>query len=105
MSVMIAIGWSVAFGFVTAGFVAAVYRMFTSEQPSFSLLQTGDAKAMLAVPLLAVTGPAVLARNSWRGRVLEGRGWGWIAAGGALAGGWSFILGVFVLHFYLSLAA
>jgi hypothetical protein len=103
MSVVFAAAWSIAFGFVFAGVVAAIYRLVTSEPPSFSLLSTGDARAVMSVPLLAVTGPAILARNSWRGRAIEGRGLGWIAAGGALAAGWSFVTGVFVLNIYLSM--
>ncbi len=102
MSIVWAAIWSIAFGFVTAAMVATAFRLLTRELPSFAMLGQGDLRALMAVPLLAITGPAVLARNSLRGRIIEQREWRWLAGAAVLVCGWSFVTGVFVLNAVLS---
>lgn len=104
MSVLILLFWAVVAGYVTAGILASLYQWLTSEPVSFKLLVTGGLGASLvAMPLLLLSGPAVIARNAWRGRVIEGRAWSWIMASAVIVAGWSFVNGVIVLEFLLSL--
>lgn len=96
--------WSVLFGFVTAGIVANCYHWLMARPMSFHLLFEGGAMgSLMALPLLAVTGPAVIARNAWRGRRIEGRAWAWIAVSGVLIAAWSFIIGLYILDMLLKL--
>jgi len=98
--------WAVTAGYVTAGVLASLYQWLAAEPVSFRLLMSETmARSVLAVPLLAFAGPAVIARNAWRGRVVEGRAWGWIAASAAIVGTWSFLTGVIVLDGALALRA
>lgn len=96
--------WSVCFGFVTAGIISNCYRAVTTRPISFRLLFEGGGTGMLlALPLLAISGPAVIARNAWRGRVIEGRAWGWLAASFFLVSLWSFLIGLYVVDFLVKL--
>ncbi len=96
--------WAIALGFVTAGILASCYRLITTQPMSFKLLtEGGPAGSLVALPLLAVTGPAVIARNAWRGRMIKGRAWGWMAASLVLVSVWSFIIGVYVLDVVIRL--
>lgn len=90
--------WAIGHGYVTAGILASCYRFCTTQPMSFRLLtEGGPAGALIALPLLALTGPAVIARNAWRGRTIEGRAWAWLAASLLLVSVWSFLIGLYVL--------
>lgn len=90
--------WAMPLGFVTAGILASFYRVVTTKPMSFRLLtENGAAGSLIALPLLALSGPVVIARNAWRGRIIEGRAWGWIAVSAVLVAGWSFLIGLYVL--------
>lgn len=105
MSVILLITlWAVAAGFVTAGLFASFYQLVTSSPVSFRLLMTGEMMtAILCIPLLLFSGPMVITRNAWGGRVSQQRAWGWIMASLAIVTCWSFITGVVVLEFVLKL--
>lgn len=98
--------WSVAAGFVTAGLFSSLYQLITDAPVSFTLILSEKMQtALLAVPLLLFSGPLVITRNAWRGRVLEQREWGWIMGSIAIVTLWSFITGLVVLDFTFRLAA
>jgi hypothetical protein len=99
MSILIVVAWGVAAGIVTAGLLSSFFRMLTSKPVSFGLLMSDSPwTSAVAVPLLVLSGPAVVARNAWRGRVIEGRAWGWILASAAIVATWSFVNGILVLE-------
>ena len=76
----------------------------TRNPVSFSMLFVGEmATTLIAVPLLLLSGPVVIARNAWQGHVLKGRDWGWSAAALLIVAVWSFLTGVIVLEFIFSL--
>ena len=100
----VVICWAVVFGFVTAGILASLFHAVTRQPMSFRLLhEGGPAGSLIALPLLAVSGPVVIARNAWRGRRIEGRAWGWLLVSAVLVGGWSFCIGLYVLDLLLKL--
>lgn len=104
MSLPTIVLFAIASGYVTAGLLASIYRLFADQPISFRLLtEAGLVLSMAAVPLLLFAGPVVLARNSWRGRIIEGRPWRYIAAAGGLILAWSFVNGVLVIEFLLLL--
>lgn len=96
--------WAVAAGFTTAGLAASLYQLITNSPVSFRLIMVGEMLAsILAVPLLLFSGPVVIARNAWQGRILERREWAWLFASAAIVTTWSFLTGVVILEFIFSL--
>ena len=103
-TVVIITFWACAAGFVTAGLFYSFYQLLTNSPVSFNMLMVGKMlNAVMAVPLLLFSGPMVIANNAWRGRVQEQRKWGWILASAAIVTTWSFLTGVLILEFILSL--
>lgn len=84
---------SLALGFAVAGLLVAVYRAATARSASFRLLQMGPPAALLAVPFLAFAAPAIIIRNTIRGRRIEGRPIGFVFLAGIVASTWSLMSG------------
>ncbi len=84
---------AIALGFAFAGLIAAVYRAFRHEHVQFELLLTGGSRTVAAIPLLAAAGPAVIMRNTLRGRKYERRQVHFVAIATALASLWSMAIG------------
>ena len=61
------------FGLAFAGFVASGFQFLTNRPPSFTLLQKGGWSAIFSVPLVVVTAPFIILRNTIRGRRFERR--------------------------------
>jgi hypothetical protein len=95
---------ALALGFALSGLVAAAFQLLTARYPSFRQLQTGDLMALLAVPLLMVTAPFLIMRNSIRGRWLEGRPLFFVFIGSLIAFGWSLMVGRLLIDAALALA-
>ena len=96
--------WAVAAGFVTAGLFASCFQLLTNSPVSFTMLNVNRMlNAVMAVPLLLFSGPMVIARNAWNGRVTAQREWGWIFVSAAIVTTWSFLTGVLILEFIFSL--
>lgn len=87
----------VLIGLAAAGASHSIYRLVIDAQPRFDKRPEHTGMAVLHVLLLLFAGPLILARNSYRGRVVEGRAMGWIAASGGIAAGWCLLSGVFIL--------
>lgn len=104
MSVLITLFWGISAGYVTAGLVSSIYQLVADRPVSFNMLLASPVSSALAVPLLVISGPAVLARNATRGRIVEGRPWGWIIASLFLVGCWSFFTGVIVIQILFALS-
>ena len=77
-------------GFAVAGMCNSGYRVFTSRLPSFSQLTTGPGVAAFAsVPLLVMSAPFLIMRNTILGRRHEGRGFEFVFLATLIAGFWS----------------
>ena len=64
---------ALAFGFAFAGFAFSAFRYLTDRPPSFELLNQGGWSALLSLPLVMVTAPFIILRNTIRGRRYERR--------------------------------
>ncbi len=60
-------------GFAFSGLLASAFQMIAHRPPSFRMLLGRDASAIAAVPLLAMTAPVIILRNTLRGRRFERR--------------------------------
>lgn len=93
---------ALALGFAVAGLCSSTYRLATSRLPSFSLLASGPAPATFAaVPLLIVSAPFLIMRNTLLGRRREGRRFEFVFLATLIAGFWSLMSGtalVMMLH-------
>jgi hypothetical protein len=87
--------FAIAFGFTASGITANLYRLIASKPESLR------AKIVYA-GVMVLAGPSVLFENaatSFKAKKCSGIAF-WLAA--ALAGYWSFALGLFVLNLYIS---
>lgn len=85
--------FAIALGFAFAGLIAAVYHALRHEHVQFELLLTGGGATVAAIPLLVAAGPAVIMRNTLRGRKYERRQVHFVAIATALASLWSMVIG------------
>jgi hypothetical protein len=89
---------SLVLGFAAAGLFSSGYQLFTSRLPSFNLLSTGPSpQAFAAVPLLIVTAPFLIMRNTLLGRRQEGRRFEFVFLATMIAGFWSLMSGMVML--------
>jgi hypothetical protein len=90
--------FSLALGFAVAGLCASGYRLFSRHAPSFRLLEVGPVPARFAaVPLLVLSAPYIIMRNTLRGRRLEGRRAEVVMIATVVAGLWSLMSGSVVV--------
>ncbi|MCA0399731.1 MAG: hypothetical protein LCH38_02820 [Proteobacteria bacterium] len=80
-------------GFAFAGLVMALYRAWRDQPPSFSMLLAGGSSGLVSIPLLAAAGPAIIMRNTLRGRRYERRKVHFVAIATAIASFWSILIG------------
>jgi Family of unknown function (DUF6949) len=86
---------AVGLGYAFAGLCASGYRLFTSRLPSFSLLSTGpSATAIAAIPLLIMSAPFLIMRNTLIGRRQEARRFEFVFFATIIAGFWSLMSGL-----------
>ena len=82
-------------GICLRGHVQCGYRLFTSRLPSFSQLSAGPgAAALAAIPLLVVSAPFLIMRNTILGRRHEGRRFEFVFLATLIAGFWSMMSGL-----------
>jgi hypothetical protein len=87
--------FALALGFSVAGLSCSGYRLVTSRLPSFGLLSMGpSAAAFAAVPLLMVSAPFLIMRNTLLGRAREGRRFEFVFLATLIAGFWSLMSGL-----------
>ena len=85
---------ALALGFAAAGLCSSAYRLFTSRLPSFNLLSAGPKPAAIAaVPLLIITAPFLIMRNTLLGRRQERRRFEFVFMATLIAGFWSLMSG------------
>ncbi|PLX37130.1 MAG: hypothetical protein C0606_11525 [Hyphomicrobiales bacterium] len=90
-------------GFVAAGILGSFYQLVTHEPPSFKFSLENWFAVIAAVIMCAFAGPFIIMRNAIRGRRIENRPVGWLAASTAIAGMWSLCSGIVVLDFAIAL--
>lgn len=86
------------FGFALAGFLAAAFQYLTDRPPSFRMLQEGGWGAVLSVPLVVMTAPFIILRNTVRGRRFERRHMFFVWLATVIACLWSLAAGRVILR-------
>jgi Family of unknown function (DUF6949) len=86
---------ALALGYAVAGLSSSAYRLATSRLPSFGLISAGpSAAALAAVPLLMLSAPFLIMRNTILGRAQEGRRFEFVFLATLIAGFWSLMSGL-----------
>lgn len=97
---------ALALGFAMAGLFSSAYQLITSRLPTFGLLSSGpSATTLAAVPLLIVSAPFLIMRNTLLGRQQEGRRFEFVFLATLLAGFWSLMSGMVLAQVYSLLIA
>ena len=85
---------ALALGFAVAGLSCSAFQLATSRLPSFGLLSAGpSAAAIAAVPLLMLSAPFLIMRNTVLGRCQEARRFEFVFLATLIAGFWSLMSG------------
>ena len=100
---LLVVAFALVTGFVSAGVLGSFYQLVTQQPPSFSFDLDGWLKVISAVIVCTFAGPFIIMRNAIRGRMIEHRPIGWLAASAAIAGMWSLCSGIVVLDFAIAL--
>jgi len=86
---------SLALGFAVAGLCSSGYQLATSRLPSFGLLSAGaKASTVAAMPLLMLSAPFLIMRNTLLGRQQEARRFEFVFLATLIAGFWSLMSGI-----------
>ncbi len=86
---------ALALGFAVAGLSSSAYQLATSRLPSFSLLNTGPSPvAFAAIPLLIVSAPFLIMRDTLLRGTQEGRRFEFVFLATLIAGFWSLMSGL-----------
>jgi hypothetical protein len=85
-------------GFAFAGLMASAFQLVASEPPSFRMILGKNATAVAAVPLVFMTAPFIIMRNTLRGRRFERRPVPFVALATIIACGWSMLCGLLILR-------
>ena len=100
---LIIAAFAMAAGFVAAGLIASFYQLVTATPARFDMSADRIWTGTLQVMLLMFAGPVILMRNAIRGRRVDRRPLGWLAASAFVAAAWSLCSGVVVLEFALAI--
>ena len=86
---------ALALGFAVAGLIASAYQLATSRLPSFGLLNAGPSPGTIAaVPLLLLSAPFLIMRNTLLGSRQEARRFEFVFLATLIAGFWSLMSGM-----------
>ncbi|MFN3658101.1 MAG: DUF6949 family protein [Pseudolabrys sp.] len=86
---------ALALGFAVAGMSASAYRLVTSRLPTFALLSVGPRVAALAaLPLLILSAPFLIMRNTLLDRPQQRRRFEFVFLATLIAGFWSLMSGL-----------
>ncbi len=88
------------FGMAFSGLLFSSFHYLTDTPPSFSLLQRGGWGAALAVPLVVVTAPFIILRNTVRGRRFERRSIFFVWLATVIACLWGMAAGKVMLNLF-----
>jgi hypothetical protein len=89
---------SLALGFAIAGMCSSAYRVATAKLPSFSVLSTGPRpEVFAAVPLLVISAPFLIMRNTILNSRHEGGRFEFVFVATIVAGFWSLMSGLVLI--------
>ncbi len=89
---------ALALGFAVAGLCSSAYQLATDRLPTFGLLSAGPSVATVAaVPVLMLSAPFLIMRNTLLARKQEGRRFEFVFLATVIAGFWSLMSGLVVL--------
>ena len=89
---------ALALGFAIAGMSSSGYRLAFDRLPTFALLSTGPSpSAFAAVPLLMLSAPFLIMRNTLLARKQEGRRFEFVFLATVIAGFWSLMSGLVIV--------
>jgi hypothetical protein len=94
---------AILIGFAFAGLLASAFQLIAHRPPSFRMLTGGQTTALAAVPLLVLTAPVIILRNTLRGRRFERRPVIFVALATIIACLWSLASGGLLLRIAASL--
>jgi hypothetical protein len=86
-------------GFVAAGVLASLHQLVTARPPQFVMPAESFAAGLGAAVVCVFGGPFIVMRNAIRGRRIEHRPLGWLAASFAIASLWSLCSGIVIVDF------
>ncbi len=89
-------------GFVASGFIGSLYQLLTDKPPKFSVEADTILASISSTFVCIFAGPFIIMRHAIRGRTLEDRPLGWLAASMFIAAGWSLCSGIIVIEFALA---
>jgi hypothetical protein len=93
--------FALVLGFAVAGMCSSGYRVFTSRLPSFNQLTAGPgAEALAAVPVLVVSAPFLIIRNTILDRRKKGRRFEVVFLATLIAGFWSLMSGIVIIDVF-----
>lgn len=92
-------------GFAFSGLLASAYELVARRPMSFRLLETGGVRALASIPILLFSAPAIIVRNTIRGRRIDRRPVAAVVLATVIAGFWSILCGRLVLDAALVLLA
>jgi Family of unknown function (DUF6949) len=89
---------ALALGFAVAGLCSSAYQLATDRLPTFGLLSAGPSVATVAaVPVLMLSAPFLIMRNTLLARRQEGRRFEFVFLATVIAGFWSLMSGLIVV--------
>ena len=89
---------SLALGFAIAGLCSSAYQLATDRLPTFGLLSAGPSVATVAaVPVLMLSAPFLIMRNTLLGHQQEARRFHFVFMATLIAGFWSLMSGLVVV--------
>lgn len=94
---------ALAIGIAAAGMVATGFEAMTERRASFTLLETGGARAVASVPLVVLTAPFIILRNTVRGRKQDRRRIGFVALATMIACLWGLACGRVILEMAIAI--
>jgi len=94
--------YAAAAGFVASGFIGSLYQLLTDKPPKFSVEADSVLAGVSSTFVCIFAGPFIIMRQAIRGRIIEDRPLGWLAASAVIAAGWSLCSGIIVIEFALA---
>jgi len=89
---------ALALGFAIAGLCSSAYQLATDRLPTFGLLSAGPSvSTVAAVPVLMLSAPFLIMRNTLLARRIEGRRFEFVFLATLIAGFWSLMSGLVVV--------
>ena len=94
-------GYAASCGFVAAAIIATGYQWATNSPARFEVEAVRLSTAVMRVMVAVLSAPYIIMRNAVRGRLIEGRPLGWLAASTAIAALWSVCSGIMWIQIML----